>query len=444
MQEGGASLRSEIDKRPLSRFQGMLVAAGFVFLVMDGYDVQIVGYIAPVLTQLWHLHPGAFGSIFGAGLIGLTIGTLICGPVADRIGCRPVLIGCTILYGVATLVTTQVTSFDALLVMRFITGLGLGGAMPVTIAVVSDYSPTRVRLQMVAITTAGFAIGSLVGALVAAATVERFGWTSVFFIGGVMPLLLLPMLVYWFPESLPRLLSDARFQNELDRVVEKLAPGLSLSQSRVLESRKKKFPVIVLFDKGQTLHTLLIWTIAFCNLLLLYFFVNWIPTVVHGAGLPLRAANETAAVFQIFGIVGGLVVNYYSDRSGKSHILMSLAFIGAAVCCVLFDQVDTKSFTLILACAAASGFFVMGGLGGIIAYSGTHYSPEVRATGVSWALGIGRFGSILGPIFGGLLLSAQTGTDLLFTFFAAPAALAAICAFFLRSARSVWTSGSSI
>jgi AAHS family 4-hydroxybenzoate transporter-like MFS transporter len=428
------SFRSALDKQRLTGFQFRMVAVAAGLAVMDGYDIQIIGYVAPVLSGLWHIDRGAFGLVFGAGLIGLALGTLIFSPLADRFGCRPILVGCTLLYALGTLATTTADSWDMLLGLRFVTGLGLGGALPTTIAVVSDFSPTRVRNVMVAVCSSGFAIGGSLGGFVAAAMIEHFGWQSVFLIGGVAPLLTLPILLLWFPESLSRLLADPRLRPRLDKVVTDLVPGWNAPEvaKSQLQSMKERFPVAVLFDRGFAIPTMLIWTIFFCNLLLLYFFVNWIPTVVHGLGQSLEAANRTAAVFQLAGIMGGLAFTTFADRTGKPEWALALAFLGSAVCCSLFGVVAGTSLFTIVPATAATGFCIVGGLGAAISYAGTYYPSAIRATGVGWALGMGRLGSILGPIIGGVLLTLNLNPQVLFGVFVIPALLAAICSISLR------------
>jgi MFS transporter, AAHS family, 4-hydroxybenzoate transporter len=429
------SFRAALDKQGLTSFQFRMIVVAIVLSVMDGFDVQIVGYIAPILSDLWHIDHKSFGLVFAAGLVGLALGTLTFSPMADKFGCRPVLIGCTMLYALGTLATTKADSWTMLLELRFVTGLGLGGVLPCTIAVVSDFAPTRVRNLMIALCASGFAIGGSLGGFVAAATIERFGWQSVFLIGGIVPLGLLPILLIWFPESLPRLLADPRLHSRLEKTVVRIVPGWTVPEAAgpELQVIKERFPVATLFGKGLAVPTLIIWTIFFCNLLLLYFFVNWIPTVVHGLGQPLEASNRAAAVFQLAGILGGVCLTAFTDRSGRPEWTLAVAFVGIAVCCLLFGLVAGSSLYIIVASAAVTGFCVVGGLAACISFAGTYYPAKIRATGIGWAMGIGRLGSILGPVAGGMLLMLHLTPQVLFSIFSIPALLAAICCFFIKS-----------
>jgi len=427
------SFRSALDKRPLTGFQIQMIAVAVGLAVMDGYDVQIIGYVAPILSGLWHIDARSFGLIFGAGLLGLALGPMTFSPLADKVGCRPVLIGCTILYAIGTLATTTVHSWSALLGLRFLTGLGLGGVLPCTIAVVSDYAPTRARNLMLAIASSGFAIGGSLGGFVAAATIERFGWQTVFWIGGVVPLLILPVFLIWFPESLSRLLSDSSQRSGLEKVVARVAPGWTAPEAQQSnEASEDRFPVAMLFSKGLAVPTLLIWSIFLCSLLLLYFFVNWIPTVVHALGQPLQASNNAAAVFQLAGLLGGFFFNNLADRTGRPEWVLASSFAGATICCLFFGSAAGTSLPIIVASVAVTGFCVVGALGACISFAGTYYPSSIRATGIGWGIGLGRLGSIAGPILGGILLTLNLSSEALFSVFAIPAILAVICSACLR------------
>jgi benzoate transport len=428
------SFRLSLDKRPLTIFQVRIIVAAILLAVMDGYDVQVIGYVAPILSGLWHIDHKAFGLIFGAGLVGLALGPLIFSPLADKYGCRPVLIGCTILYALGTLATAMADSWNMLLALRLVTGLGLGGVLPCTVAVVSDFAPTRARNLTIALCSSGFAIGGSLGGFVAAEMIQRFGWQSVFWVGGFVPLVMLPILLIWFPESLPKLLADARLHSQLERIVAQLVPGWIPPQSIDLKiaTGKDRSPVAALFDGGFAIPTLLMWTIFFCSLLLLYFFVNWIPTVLHQLGRPLEVANRAAAVFQLAGIFGGFFFTAVADRSGKSEWVVGLAFTAAAVCCSLFGTLAGTSLAVVMGSVAVTGFCVVGALGACISFACTYYPARIRATGIGWAMGVGRLGSILGPVVGGVLLTLDLTPEALFRLLSVPALLAVICCLLLK------------
>jgi MFS transporter, AAHS family, 4-hydroxybenzoate transporter len=246
-------------------------------------------------------------------------------------------------------------------------------------------------------------------------------------------LLILPFLLIWFPESLPRLLSDPSQRSRLDKVVARLAPGWTVPEmQQPKDASNDRFPVVALFSRGLAVSTLLIWSIFLCGLLLLYFFVNWIPTVVHALGQPLQASNNAAAVFQLAGLLGGLFFTNLADRTGRPEWALASSFAGATVCCLFFGSAAGTSLPIIIASVAVTGFCVVGALGACISFAGTYYPSSIRATGIGWGIGVGRLGSIAGPILGGILLTLNLSSERLFSVFAVPAMLAVICSACLR------------
>jgi MFS transporter, AAHS family, 4-hydroxybenzoate transporter len=427
--------RSALDARPTSAFQVRLLAMAFLLMLLDGYDTQAIGYVAPVLTGLWQLDRSSFGPVFSSGLVGLTLGAMIFGPIADRFGARRVLLACTAMYGVLTLATASVASLEMLLALRFVTGLGLGGAMPVAVALVSDYAPSRTRNLMVAIAICGFSLGGAAGGLVAAATIARFGWGAVFVIGGVLPLLLLPVLIIGLPESLERLLAHPSPRHRLKKVLARAVPGWIVPAAltdRAPEVFKSPVTVRQLFAAGYVMPTLLIWIVFACNLLLLFFLANWIPTVAYSSGLPLEAANLAAAIYQMGGTVGAFVLAMLCDRFARPQVVLATAFSGAALSCFLIGQSSADMYSLFLS-AAGAGFCVVGGQITADAFVTNYYPSAARATGIGWALGVGRLGSIAGPLIGGVLIGLKIPTPTLFAILAIPALLACVSVISIRS-----------
>jgi MFS transporter, AAHS family, 4-hydroxybenzoate transporter len=429
------SFRAALDARPLSAFHYRLLALSILLLFTDGYDTQAIGYVAPVLAELWHVERSSFGPIFSAGLIGLMAGAMIFTPIADRFGARRVLLGCATIYAILTLTTMFVGSPEYLILLRFLTGLGLGGAMPSAIALVSEYSPTRVRNLMVTATVCGFSLGGAVGGAVAAATMSRFGWQSVFVVGGIAPLLALPLLMQWLPESLPLLLDEPPPQLRLRAVLAHLAPDWAVPVHKMsVVSQPRWSAVAMLFASGYARSTLLIWAAFFCNLVLLYFLANWLPSVAHAAGLSVALANVMTASYQGGGTVGALALAWICDRTKNPKSVLACVFVGAALSCALLGWVGAFVPALI-AIACATGFCVIGGQIAANAFVGNYYPTNIRATGVGWALGIGRFGSIFGPLIGGILIGLQVPNRILFSLFALPALLAAISFMLIRPTR---------
>src|SRR3981081_1986383 len=229
---GGASLvafAEFIDQQPVGGFQIRLLLTCAAVLFLDGFDTQAIGYVAPALAKEWGLTKGTLGPVFSAGLFGLMIGALVFGPLADRVGRRKIIILSTLAFGIGTLATSVVDDVDSLLAIRFLTGLGLGGAMPNAVAMTSEFSPRRRRATMVMIMFCGFSIGAALGGFLAAALIPQFGWRSVFVVGGVAPLLLVPILALRLPESVRFLALTGRANARVAELLGSIGPKTSFA-----------------------------------------------------------------------------------------------------------------------------------------------------------------------------------------------------------------------
>jgi AAHS family 4-hydroxybenzoate transporter-like MFS transporter len=312
-----------IDQQPVGGFQiGLLLTCAAV-LFLDGFDTQAIGYVAPALAKEWGLTKAALGPVFSAGLFGLMIGALMFGPLADRIGRKKIIIFSTLAFGLGTLATAFVQDVGTLLTIRFLTGLGLGGAMPNAVAMTSEFSPHRRRATMVMIMFCGFSVGAALGGLLAAALIPQFGWRSVFVAGGLAPLLLVPVLALRLPESVRFIALSGRAHERVAELLTRINPGAAFApgtQFAVHEPRLAGLPVLHLFRDGRTLATLLLWVVFFMSLLDLYFLSNWLPTVLNDLGASVSSAAVIGSMLQVGGVVGtfalGSVIDRFSFRAG--------------------------------------------------------------------------------------------------------------------------------
>jgi len=413
-----------IDAQPVGAFQIKLLLTCAAVLLLDGFDTTAIGYVAPALAKEWNVGKAALGPVFSAGLFGLMIGALLFGPLADRIGRRKIIIFSTLAFGIGTLVTAFVNDANTLLAVRLLTGLGLGGAMPNTISLTSEFSPHRRRATMVMIMFVGFSIGAALGGLLAAALIPQFGWRSVFVVGGVAPLVLTPILAWRLPESVRFLAltgrSDARVA-ELLTFVNARASFAADQRFVVDEPALQGIPVLHLFRDGRTVPTLLLWVVFFMSLLELYFLANWLPTVLNDLGASISAAAVIGSMFQIGGVAGAFALGHVIDRF--SFRALALVYFIAVFAVGAIGQLGHAAMSVTIAIFIA-GFCLVGGQIAANALAAGFYPTSVRATGVGWALGIGRVGSIVGPSVGGILLSLKWSAGELFM----TAALAALCA----------------
>ncbi|KSK25386.2 hypothetical protein APA39_33050 [Pseudomonas aeruginosa] len=427
-----ASFRAALDARPVSRYQWLLLLLLALLLVTDGYDAQVLGYVVPTLAQEWGLDKAAFGPVFSANLFGLTVGSLLVTPLADRFGIRRVLLCCVLIYASLTVLMVFAGSLESLMLARFVCGIGMGGAMPSAMALMAEYSPPRLRTLMVTLAACGFSFGGAAGGFVAAAFMDGFGWQAVFLAGGVTPLLLFPFLLLFLPESLPRLLRDAPPYARLRQLSERMAPGWQPPPAQADAEPAASLTVLELFRHGYARPTLLLWATFFVSLILLYFMVSWLPSLLQESGLTRNAANLATSMFLFAGTLGAMLLAWLADRLRSKVRLLAAILAGAALFTLLLGLNHDQPRWL-LAFVFAAGFCIIGGQLTLNAFASNFYPAQVRATGTGWALGVGRFGSILGPLFGSLLLGMHISVENIFMLAAIPAGLAALLILQVRS-----------
>jgi len=427
-----------IDSRKLSGFQVMVVSLCALIVLIDGFDTQAIGYVAPAIVRSWHVDRASLTPVFSAGLFGLMLGALAFGPIADRFGRKPVLLFCTLFFGVMSLLTLTADSVESLMVLRFITGLGLGGAMPNAIALTTEYAPRRIRATTVMIMFCGFSLGAALGGVAAASLITHFGWKAVFLLGGVVPCLAFGFVAALLPESIRYLVVQGGRGEKVAAILSRIDPAAAVPANAtftVEEHKAKGFVVRQLFANGRGPFTVLIWVVFFMSLLDLYFLTTWLPTIIHDSGIPVSRAALITAMYQVGGTLGTLLLGRLFDRFSP-FVMLALTYLTASAFVLLIGTTGTSIAALVLTVFGA-GFCVVGGQIGANALTANSYPTPIRSTGVGWALGIGRIGSIIGPMIGGLLLSLHWPTRQIFLVGALPvlvASLAALCITFLRRA----------
>jgi AAHS family 4-hydroxybenzoate transporter-like MFS transporter len=414
-----------IDERPYGRYQLLVAIMCGVIVFMDGFDAQSMGFVAPALAADLGIERSAMGPLFSSGLLGMMLGALGLGWLADRIGRKPVLVACTLIFGVGSLLSAAAGSYEELMAYRVFTGLGLGGAMPNTIALTAEYTPKRIRATTVMIMFCGVTLGAAAGGFASAALIEQLGWRSIFVVGGVLPCAAALVALFILPESIRFLVLHKAPAARIERILRKVAPeNAPTAAAFTLAEPPSKGSVSELFAERRTPITILLWTIFFMSLLELYFLNNWLPTIMTETGIPLETAAIVTALFQLGGTVGALTLGRRIDTNLSFNVLA--AAYGAACIAVLAISMASSLFALAVTIFIA-GFCVIGGQTGSNAIASDFYPTAIRSTGVGWALGIGRIGSILGPFLGGWLLASAVEFRHVF-FAAAVPPLLACCA----------------
>jgi AAHS family 4-hydroxybenzoate transporter-like MFS transporter len=396
-----------IDHRPMSSFQiGTVVLCGLV-LVLDGFDAQVIGFLTPSISKSTGIPIHTFGPILSASLVGLMIGAMATGPIADRWGRKWLIILSAFSFGVFSILTARATSFNGLLILRFLTGLGLGAAMPNVVALSSEYIPKRMLAPLVTLLFTGMPLGSMICGLVSSAMLPTWGWRSVFCIGGVVPLAISVLLIAVLPESVQFLVVRGKEPQKIRRILGRISPELVTAQMNLTsisrDQRREGVPVKYLFTEGRAVGTILLWLPNFMNLLLLYLLRSWLPALLTEAGMSISAGVTATTSLSFGGIVGCLAEGALMNSCGAYVTL--LAEFGLAGLFMGALALINGSLPLVIAAAFTLGFLITGAQGGLNALAASFYPTSIRSTGVGWALGVGRVGSIVGPLVAGMLLS---------------------------------------
>jgi AAHS family 4-hydroxybenzoate transporter-like MFS transporter len=397
-----------IERRSLSPFQIWTVTLCGLVLVLDGFDSQVINYTAPSIAETIHLSVSKFGPIFSSGLFGLMIAAMATGPIADLWGRKwPVI--CSILsFAIFSLATTRVTSFNELLVLRFLTGLGLGGAMPNVVALAAEYVPRRLLPVLVPALFIGMPLGGTISGFATAAMIPRWGWRSMFYVGGILPLAIALLLIVLLPESIQFLAAGIQNLSKVRRILGRISPQLATADVELGPSpedrARRNVPVARLFTEGRAVGTLLLWLPYFMNLLLIYFTSSWLPALFRTEGMSASAAATAASFISFGGIFGCMGEGFFIKRSGAGVVLLT-QYALAGLSLALLARLSV-SFSVVLMLTFVAGFMIIGAQGGLNALAASFYPTSMRSTGVGWALGVGRIGSIVGPLLGGVFLTS--------------------------------------
>ena len=414
-----------IDNRPPSAFQiSAIVLCGFVIL-FDGFDTQAMGFLVPSIAQDFGVSVGTFGPASTAALFGLMFGALVTGPIADRWGRKSAIVLAVLVFGVMSLLTARASSLNELVLLRFLTGLGLGGAMPNAVSLASEYAPKRLQPMFVSAIFAGMASGNLLAGGVAAVLMPLWGWRSVFAVGGLLPIALALAFIKVLPESLRFLAITGADRARIAAIVRRIAPEaaeLPLAPPSAAE-RSEGVPVKRLFTEGRGPGTVLLWIPFFMNLLILYFIILWLPSLLTEAGMPTSAGIIAVAVFSAGGIVGSLLQGPLMKAFGV-FFLMAVEFV-ASLALVWLASVIFANFELMMFVTFVLGVTVQAAQAGMNVLATMYYPTAIRSTGVGWALGIGRIGSIVGPLIGGTMLQMHWTPREIFLAGAVPALISA-------------------
>ena len=430
-----------IDRQAMRGFHWLVLGLCALAMFLDGLDTMALGFLAPRITADLHLHAGALGLAFGAGSFGSMAGALACTPLADRFGRKPTILISLLIFALGSLATSHATSLTSLAVIRAITGIGLGSVMPNSLAMTAEYMPARYRVTLVMIVWFGFSLGSAAAGPACAALLAVTDWRTIFLIGAAIPVVIAPIMAWLMPESLQSLMRQGAAPARVDALARRVDPALPAGGFVLtVQPEEKGFPVALLFREGRAPLTSILWLMFFMNLAALFFLNSWLPTVLRNAGLSETAALSIGGLTHIGGILGGFVIAAICDRFDRYRVLA----IGYALAAFSIVTIGLAGNVLVAATAAVffAGFFVNGGQNAANAIATVTYPSSMRSSGIGWAIGIGRIGTILGPVLGGMLMAWHWGNVQILAMLACFCLVACLAALALREVavrRKLWT-----
>jgi MFS transporter, AAHS family, 4-hydroxybenzoate transporter len=385
------------------RFGGLQLRVAILCTLVqmcDGYDLNSIAWAVPSLIHVWHLPPPAFTVAFLWSSVGIMVGALCAGPIGDRFGRRPLVLASLTIFGLASLLSAGAGSLGVLSLLRFFTGVGIGGAFASAAALAGDYAPHRLRATLIMATFTGAPLGGFIGGQAVALLLGQSGWPVIFIMGGVFPLLLVVVLALWLPES-PRFLAARQILSPRNAALLKRL-DIASAEAGVVETAPGN-PVWMVFGRGYALQTGLLWIIYFCSLLDLFLFVYWLPTVLNLIGMSPAQAVFASSLRELGAIFVVLYLGLAIDRIGPERAL-ALHYAAGAVFIAVIALVALP-FAILGIIIFLAGMTTIGSQTGLNGACGKLYPARMRTSGLGWALGIGRLGAIVAPILGGYLLA---------------------------------------
>lgn len=407
-----------------------IFAVCFLLNALDGIDVLAISYAAPLLAKEWEISSGGLGAVFSSGLFGMTMGALFLAPHADRFGRKAAILFSVALTGLGVLLTALAQSVETLMILRFISGLGVGTMLASISTIAAEFSPNKQRNLIINIISAGFPIGAALFGLIAADIIPSVGWRGIFVLAGIATLLTFPLVWFVVPESL-LFLARARPKGALANLNQTLK-RIGLEQLSELPSPPADLiprSVKSLFSQNLRQSTICIWLSFFMSFATLYFLASWIPKLASTAGLSLNLAIYSGVVFNVGAAVGTIIAGYMSQKIGLKPTIFGF---------LVLSSLAMVSFTLVVGSSAVLpvfgliGLLLQGGFVTLIVVAARLYPTEIRTTGVGWAIGAGRTGGIAGPIVAGFMLATTMSMAESFRWFAIPLVIAALLTLFIR------------
>ena len=392
-----------LDERGIGAFHIKLLIWSLFIVLIDGYDIGAIAFAAPSLMKEWGFPPQELGRVFSASLIGILFGSAIFGFVGDRYGRKAALLSANFVFGVFTFAAAYSTNLNEMFWLRLLAGLGIGGVIPNAIAINAESAPRRLRATMAIIAVGLVPIGGAIPGFLTASLVPTYGWQLLFFVGGIVPILIAILGYFGLPESIKYMTLHERHRSDMEKLVRQIRPDFVIPPNAkfVIEDEHNYagFNPALLFGDGLALITPLVWLLFILNLMGYFFLNSWTPTLlVTAAHLPPQVGALTGAVLQVGGTLGALILCRWIDR--RRFFAIAVLFVLAVPVVGSVGWFGISSQASLMIAAFFSGFLVLGIQSGINVSGALIYPTSLRSNGSGWQLGIGRIGAIVGPLLG--------------------------------------------
>jgi AAHS family 4-hydroxybenzoate transporter-like MFS transporter len=424
--EDNVDVRDFIDNRPISKHQIRILVFATLIIAFDGLDVGIMGFAAPEIIRTWGITKPEMGGVLSAVFFGLAVGAAVTGPIGDRFGRKLVIVGSVLWFGVMTLLSALAHNVPTLIALRALTGLGLGAAIPASIALLAEYAPQRKRSLLVTTASGGFTAGATISGLLAAWLIPAYGWQMTLASAGLLPALFAVVLLFWLPESVAFLALKQKIA-VIPGILRKIDPRSAFSPDA------KFWLPVAGGESGGSFKTVLspryVVTAAmlcmayFMGQLVAYLVVGWLPVITREAGFTLAQGAIITSIFTPAGPVGAVCLGAAMDRVSPQKLLVA-TFAVAAILLACVGRAPPEYVTLCVLMLVL-GFFIHGSSSGLQALASQSFPTSARATGVSCMYAVGRIGAIGSGILGGVLLELGWDFSRIFVALSAPMLISA-------------------
>jgi AAHS family 4-hydroxybenzoate transporter-like MFS transporter len=422
-----------LDERGLGSFQIKLLIWSFFVVLIDGYDIGAIAFAAPHLVRDWHIQPHALGPVFSSSLVGILFGSALFGWIGDRYGRKAALIWANLLFGVFTFAASYATNLDQMFWLRLLAGIGIGGVIPNVVAINAESAPRKLRATLAIIAVGCVPIGGAIPGLISAIWVPTHGWPLLFQIGGIVPIVIGLAGFFGQPESIKYMALHESSRGKMEKLIHDIRPDYQVPPNArfVLEDEQEQFKGFnpgYLFRQGLELITPLTWLLFALNLMGYFFLLSWTPTLMTALKLGPSTAALAGASIQVGGTVGSLLLCDWLQR--QRFLGIAIMFVLAVPVVSSIGFAGLTSQPALLAATFFAGFLVLGIQSGINVVGAMIYPTSLRSNGSGWQLGLGRIGSIVGPLLGAQLVGLPVQN--LYMWSALPFAAGAVVCFIIH------------